>query len=96
MGSHVIRSRFTISDLVIYYERNYKKYEYRNMKEGGSSTYCIMSLWSGGLWNMKNIRNDVNQITRILIVLQYICFPVEILCPERKALKFLCVNWLNF
>ena len=96
MGSHVIRSRFTISDLVIYYERNYKKYDYRNMKEGGSSTYCMMSLWSGCLWNMKNILNDVNQITRILIVLQYICFPVEILCPERKALKFLYVKVHNF
>ena len=68
MGSHVIRSRFTISDLVIYYERNYRKNDYRNMKDGGLSTYCVMSLWSGGLWNMKNIMNDVNQITRILLV----------------------------
>ena len=68
MCSYIIRSRFTISDPVIYYERNNKKYDYRNMKESGSSTYCIISLCSGGLWNMKNILNVLNQITRILIV----------------------------
>jgi hypothetical protein len=53
LAPRVIRSKFTISDVVIYRKSSSGNIDYSYIEEDNSSTYNIISSWNRGLWNMK-------------------------------------------
>ena len=57
MCPRVMRSRLTISDVMIYRKSNSQIILYSYIKEGESNRYYVMNLWDGAyLWNMKEIQ----------------------------------------